>query len=115
MRPVLERLVSEIGRSLDYYRSQFNVERVDRVLLTGGGAKLKNIAPFLSNELHLPVEDFNPLKKIPFDAKKMDSRLVDQRGTPFSASPLDWLFLSRNGSSFFHLGNLSGPRFVSWG
>jgi type IV pilus assembly protein PilM len=86
MRPVLERLVAEISRSLDYYRSQFNVERVDRVLLTGGGAKLKNLATFFSTELHLPVENFNPLKKIPFDAKKIDSRLVDQEGSHFSVA-----------------------------
>ena len=86
MRPVLERLVAEISRSLDYYRSQFNVERVNRVLLTGGGAKLKNLATFLSTELHLPVENFNPLKEIPFDAKQIDSRLVDQKGSHFSVA-----------------------------
>ncbi len=86
MRPVLERLVSEIGRSLDYYRTQFNVERVNRLLLTGGGACLKNIAPFLSNELQLPVEEFNPIREIPFDAKKMDAPLLDQRGTHFTVA-----------------------------
>jgi type IV pilus assembly protein PilM len=86
MRPVLERLVSEIGRSLDYYRTQFNAERVNRLLLTGGGANLKNIAPFLSNELHLPVEDFNPLREIPFDAKKIDGQLLDQKGTHFTVA-----------------------------
>lgn len=86
MRPVLERLVSEIGRSLDYYRAQFNVERVNRLLLTGGGACLKNIAPFLSNELQLPVEEYNPIRKIPFDANKMDGQLIDQRGTHFTVA-----------------------------
>ena len=69
VRPVLERLAAEIGRSLDYYRSQFNEERIDRILLTGGGANLKNIVSYLANELRLPVEHFNPLKKILFDSK----------------------------------------------
>jgi len=64
VRPVLERLAAEIGRSLDYYRSQFNEERIDRILLTGGGANLKNIVSYLANELRLAVEHFNPLKKI---------------------------------------------------
>jgi type IV pilus assembly protein PilM len=67
IRPVLEKLTSEIGRSLDYYKTQFNVERIDRLLLTGGGANLKNIPYYLGNELHLPVEHFNPLKEILFD------------------------------------------------
>ena len=63
---MLERLAAEIGRSLDYYRSQFNEERIDRILLTGGGANLKNIVSYLANELRLPVEHFNPLEKDSF-------------------------------------------------
>jgi type IV pilus assembly protein PilM len=81
IRPVLEKLSSEISRSLDYYKTQFNVERIDRLLLTGGGANLKNIASYLGNELHLPVEHFNPLKEILFDSKKIDVQVIDQMGS----------------------------------
>ncbi len=84
VRPVLERLAAEIGRSLDYYRSQFNEERIDKILLTGGGANLKNIVSYLANELRLPVEHFNPLKKILFDSKKIDAQLLDQVGSAFT-------------------------------
>jgi type IV pilus assembly protein PilM len=84
VRPVLERLAAEIGRSLDYYRSQFNEERIDSVLLTGGGANLKNIVSYLGKELRLPVEHFNPLKKILFDSKKIDAQLLDQVGSAFT-------------------------------
>jgi type IV pilus assembly protein PilM len=86
IRPVMERLVSEIGRSLDYYRSQFNVERINRVLLTGGGANIQNMAAYLSGELHLPVEQFCPIRKIPFDADRIDVSLMDQRGSDFTAA-----------------------------
>jgi len=81
---VLERLSAEIGRSLDYYRSQFNEERIDRILLTGGGANLKNIVSYLGSEFRLPVEHFNPLKKILFDSKKIDVQLLDQVGSAFT-------------------------------
>ncbi len=83
IRPVLERLAAEIGRSLDYYRNQFNEERIDNVLLTGGGANLKNIVSYLGKELRLPVEHFNPLRKILFDSKKIDVQLLDQMGSAF--------------------------------
>ena len=63
---MLEKLAAEIGRSLDYYRNQFNEERIDRILLTGGGANLKNIVSYLASELRLPVEHFNPLEKDSF-------------------------------------------------
>jgi type IV pilus assembly protein PilM len=84
IRPMLERLAAEIGRSLDYFRTQFNVERIDRLLLTGGGANLKNIASYLENELRLPAEHFNPLKEILFDSKKIDGQLIDQMGSMFT-------------------------------
>ena len=84
VRPVLEKLTAEIGRSLDYYRSQFNEERIDRILLTGGGANLKNIVSYLGKELRLPVEHFNPLRKILFDSKKIDVQILDQMGSIFT-------------------------------
>jgi type IV pilus assembly protein PilM len=86
IRPVLERLTAEIQRSLDYYKSQFNVERIDRVLLTGGGANLKNIASYLGGELRLPVEPFNPLREILFDSKKIDVQVLNQMGSLFTVA-----------------------------
>ena len=86
VRPVLERLVAEIGRSLDYYRNQFNRERIDRVLLTGGGANLKNIASYLAGELRLPVECFNPLQEILFDSKQIDVQVLDRVGPMLMAA-----------------------------
>jgi len=80
VRPVFERMATEIGRSIDYYKNQFN-EPIDRVLLTGGGANLKNIASYLAGELHYPFEHFNPLKEILLDPKRVDAQVLDQKGS----------------------------------
>ena len=84
VRPIVERLLAEIGRSLDYYRTQFHVERIDRIFLTGGGANTKNIITYLSETLRLPVERLNPFDKILFDAKKIEAQFLDQRGSAFT-------------------------------
>ena len=84
MRPVLERWAGEIGRSLDYYRNQFYGEKIDRILLTGGGAHLKNFASYLEGELRLPVECFNPLKETLYDVKTIDVGTLDQVGSMFT-------------------------------
>jgi cell division ATPase FtsA len=84
VRPVLERLMAEIGRSLDYYRAQSHLERIDCLFLTGGGANIKNIAAYLSETLRLPVERLNPFDKILFDAKKIKAQFLDQRGSAFA-------------------------------
>jgi type IV pilus assembly protein PilM len=86
IRPMLERLAAEISRSLDYFRTQFNVERIDRLLLTGGGANLKNIASYLENELRLPAEHFNLFSKILFDPKKIDVQVIDRMDSMFTVA-----------------------------
>ena len=84
VRPVLEKLVAEIGRSLEYYRNLFNEEQIDRLFLTGGSANLKNIVSCLASELRLPVEHFNPLNNILFDSKQIDIQLLEQAGSIFT-------------------------------
>jgi type IV pilus assembly protein PilM len=84
VRPVLEKLSAEIGRSLDYYRAQFNEEQIDRILLTGGGANLKNIVSYLAGELRLPIELFNPLSDILFDPKRIGTQFLNQMGSLFT-------------------------------
>ncbi|NWF91289.1 MAG: type IV pilus assembly protein PilM [Syntrophaceae bacterium] len=84
VRSVLEKMAGEIGRSLDYYRNQFNVDRIDRILLTGGGAHLRNFSSYLQRELRLPVEHFNPIRGTLFDSKKIDAEMLDQMGSRFT-------------------------------
>ena len=86
MRPVLERWVAEIGRSLEYYRNQFYGENVDRILLTGGGAHLKNIASYLETELRLPVVLFNPLLELLFDAKRVNGQALVETGSIYTTA-----------------------------
>lgn len=71
--PVLGELSGELRRSLDYYRSRAQGRSVDRVLLTGGGSLLANFAPFLQNELQVPVALADPLAGITVTAKRFDA------------------------------------------
>ncbi len=51
LRRVLERLMAQIGRSLDYYQNHSHLEPVDRLFLTTRGANIKNIATYLLETL----------------------------------------------------------------
>ncbi len=64
MTPVAKDLLGEIQRSIDFYTSQNPEHVVNRVLLCGGTAELKNLDQYLNRELKLPVEMFNPLKNV---------------------------------------------------
>lgn len=65
MAPIAKDLLAEIHRSIDFYIAQNPDRNINRVLITGGSANLKNLDKYLGQELKLPVEIFNPLKNIP--------------------------------------------------
>ena len=61
LTPVLTRLVGEISRSFGYFRSLPGGGMVDRVIVTGGGACLRNIVPYLQRQLGIEVRIARPL------------------------------------------------------
>jgi type IV pilus assembly protein PilM len=64
IRPVLEKLETEISRSFDYYAFQFQGETISRLFLTGGGAQLKGIETFFTDRFDLRVGFLDPLAPI---------------------------------------------------
>ena len=58
---LLNRLVTEINRSFAYFRSQPGGGPVSRVVITGGGACLRNIVPYLQRQLNMEVRIAQPL------------------------------------------------------
>jgi len=51
----LKELVMELRRSFDYYRLQQRNEEIKEVYISGGGSKMKNLIPFMKNELEIKV------------------------------------------------------------
>ena len=55
MRPVAEKLASEILMSLDYYKENFKVTAYDNVYFTGNSIRLKRLKPFLESAIGQPI------------------------------------------------------------
>jgi Tfp pilus assembly PilM family ATPase len=53
---VCDRIVAELRRSLDYYISQPDGVGVDRLILSGGGARLPFLTSYIEDRLGVPVE-----------------------------------------------------------
>jgi type IV pilus assembly protein PilM len=64
IRNNLQNLLGEISRSIQFFENQAIGRTVSRVVLGGGTSRMKNIVPFFSKELGLPVEVINPLRRI---------------------------------------------------
>lgn len=62
---VLKDLIGELHRSVDFYLSQGPERSIGRIVLSGGSARMKNLAKALSGELKVPVSVLNPLAFAP--------------------------------------------------
>ncbi|MBI3353218.1 MAG: type IV pilus assembly protein PilM [Nitrospirae bacterium] len=73
-------IAAEIQRTFDYFKNTSNQEQIDRIFLSGGGAKLKGLVSYLNEKLTLPVEIVNPFKNIEFDPKTFSPDYIQEVG-----------------------------------
>ena len=77
IRTVLTRLHAEISRSINFYRSQQGGSAPARLFLTGGSARLPQLAEFFMESLQVEVEFLNPFGRISFGSKVNRASLED--------------------------------------
>ncbi len=84
MESVNRRLVNEISRSLDYYKSRDNGRTIDHVYLCGGGSGLPHLRDELERTAGLGVSLWSPLEDVYVDEGRFDRTTVDDLA-PFVA------------------------------
>jgi type IV pilus assembly protein PilM len=67
-------LALEIQKTMDFYRAtaEDGESAVQSILVSGGGSKLNGLVKFLSNRFEIPVQMFDPFRKIRVDARGFD-------------------------------------------
>lgn len=67
-------LALEIQKTMDFYRAtvEDSQSAVGRILVSGGGSKLKGLVAFLAKRFEVPVEMFDPFRKIRVDSRGFD-------------------------------------------
>jgi type IV pilus assembly protein PilM len=79
-----ETLSIEIMRSLDFYNSTADDQKISKIFLSGGGAKVALLPAAVSQRLGLPVEIVNPFLKMKYNEKEFDPEYLQEIG-PFVA------------------------------
>ena len=70
-------IVAETQRSFEFFRSTTGSEPVERVLVSGGCARIGQFSTILAERLEIPVEVANPFKNIKVDPKRFDPALIE--------------------------------------
>lgn len=75
-KQVVGDIASEVKRSLLYYENQLDGEAVTKIILSGGTARLRNVATYFEHLLDVPTECCRLLDQ--FDGKAVDTESGDQ-------------------------------------
>jgi len=80
LKTASESLAVEIRNSLEFFQSTATYEKIGKLYLSGGGAKIKDFDVILQQEIGLPVEVVNPFTKIEYSEKNFDVEYLREIG-----------------------------------
>lgn len=83
---VNESITQEIRRSLDFYNSTANEDKISKVYVSGGCVKVNKLLSVINEKLGLPVEIINPFLKIHYSDKYFDPNYLEIIGPLMTVS-----------------------------
>ncbi|PIQ24689.1 hypothetical protein COW36_23215 [bacterium (Candidatus Blackallbacteria) CG17_big_fil_post_rev_8_21_14_2_50_48_46] len=87
VRPLLKDLSNEIQKSIEYFhQSQQENARIQQMVLSDRGAKMKNLDLYLSHALGIDVEICNPIKSLTFDEDRFSLQYLTENATLFATA-----------------------------
>ena len=70
LRAVTENVMLEIQKTFDFFKATAASDRIDRIVVSGGGSRAEGFLEMLSERFEAPVEFFDPFRKVAFDRKR---------------------------------------------
>jgi type IV pilus assembly protein PilM len=94
LKAVTENVLLETQKTFDFFKATASADRIDRIMICGGGSRLAGFSEALSERFGTPVEPFNPFQRITFDGQKFG---VDPRDAAATSAVAVGLALRRAG------------------
>jgi type IV pilus assembly protein PilM len=73
---VSDNLAMEIQRSFDFFRATASEREIQKIVLSGGTARIRGLDEFISQRLGVPVIINNPFQNIKFSEKRFDPSYI---------------------------------------
>jgi len=89
--PILDDFISEIRRSVDYFQSRGGT--VDRIVMAGGGSKIKGLNDFISKSVGVQCDAYDPTRRLNVNAKKVTPEFVHEHQQEFAMAIGNGLYI----------------------
>jgi type IV pilus assembly protein PilM len=76
LNSVSEDFAGELRKTLDFFTATSGAERVDRIVLSGGGSGVMNLESILRDKFGIPVEIMNPFKNISYNESEFNPEWI---------------------------------------
>jgi type IV pilus assembly protein PilM len=73
---VTEIICLEIQKTYDFFSSTATVDRIDRMIVSGGAAHTPGLIEAMTEKFDMPAEKFDSFKKISFDPKRFPPSMI---------------------------------------
>ncbi len=80
LKTASESLAIEIGNTLEFFQSTSTYQKISKLFLSGGGAKIREFDIILQQQIGIPVEMSNPFKRIEYSEKNFDVEYLREIG-----------------------------------
>ena len=71
LHAMTENVLLEIQKTFDFFKASASSDRIDRIVLSGGAARVDGFVQALTDRFNTQVEMFDPFKKIAFEPQKL--------------------------------------------
>ena len=80
LQAVSENIAMEIQKTFDFFRATSSEDRIDRIFLSGGTAKIQGLQDLLPDRFEARVEILNPFNNVTYNPKDFDPDFIEEIG-----------------------------------
>lgn len=86
LNSVSEDLAAELQKTIDFFVATSSVDRLDKLILAGGGAGVLNLDEVLKERFQVPVEVMNPFRNIRYSESEFDPEWINRHAPSMSVA-----------------------------
>jgi type IV pilus assembly protein PilM len=80
LQAVSENIALEIQKTFDFFKATSSEDRIDRIFLSGGTAKVKGLQELLADRFDAGVELLNPFNSVTYNPREFDPDFISDIG-----------------------------------
>jgi type IV pilus assembly protein PilM len=80
LRSVTDTVLLEIQKTFDFFKATTSEDRIDRIVLSGGSARIPGLSDAIGERFDTRVEIFNPFQNMTYSPKDFDAEFLAEVG-----------------------------------